>query len=119
MTHRMISNLTLLRHKTLHVVTSPLPLLPFIAKTTASISTSTDASDILLRTNVTSSGITTLTLNNPAKHNVLSWDMLDALQNQLDDIGSDSVRRHCKFSLSLPTQSLFHAFPHQNPMIHF
>ena len=72
----------------------PSPSLPIIANfaAAASISISTDASDLLLRNDVDSTGITTLTLNNPNKYNVLSWAMLDVLQNQLDDIGSDSVR---------------------------
>lgn len=38
-----------------------------------------------------SSGVTTLTLNKPEKYNVLSWDMLDALQAELDEIAKDEV----------------------------
>jgi len=47
---------------------------------------------LLLRNDETASGITTLTLNNPRKYNLLSWELLDALQKQLDDIAADSVR---------------------------
>lgn len=49
-----------------------------------------DVSSILLRHDNKSAGITTLTLNNPKKYNVLSWNMLDALQNQIDGIANDS-----------------------------
>ena len=47
--------------------------------------------DLLLRSDAKESGITTLTLNNPSKYNVLSWDMLCALEEQLDDISGDQV----------------------------
>ena len=61
-----------------------------------SISSTTSCSndDILLRNNDISSGITSLTLNNPKRYNVLSSDMLDKLQYQLDDIAQDSVRAY-------------------------
>ena len=53
-------------------------------------STSADGG-LLLRSDEKASGVTTLTLNNPLKYNALSWELLDALQNQLDEIGTDSV----------------------------
>ncbi|KAL7534716.1 hypothetical protein ACHAWF_004924 [Thalassiosira exigua] len=56
-------------------------------------STTTVSGDLLLRNDEKRTGITTLTLNNPSKYNVLSWEMLSALQDQLDDISNDpSVR---------------------------
>jgi len=61
---------------------------PVLART---MSTSAEGG-LLLRNDETASGITTLTLNNPRKYNVLSWELLDALQKQLDDIATDSVR---------------------------
>lgn len=55
---------------------------------------STEAgSSLLLRHAEELVGITTLTLNNPKKYNVLSWEMLDTVQNQLDDIAADSSIR--------------------------
>ena len=48
-------------------------------------------SNLLLRDDDVSTGVTTLTLNNPKKYNVLSWEMLDSLQRQLDNIAGDSV----------------------------
>jgi hypothetical protein len=54
---------------------------------------------LLLRNDETASGITTLTLNNPRKYNVLSWELLDALQKQLDDIATDSVRIQLSYPL--------------------
>ena len=48
------------------------------------------SSDIVTRSNG-DDGIATLTMNNPEKYNVLSWHMIDALQNQVDDIAKDSV----------------------------
>ena len=41
---------------------------------------------ILLRKDDKATGITTLTLNNPKRYNVLSSDMIDKLQNHIDDI---------------------------------
>ncbi|KAL9187902.1 hypothetical protein ACHAXT_006280 [Thalassiosira profunda] len=58
----------------------------------ASVSSST-GSDLLLRDDDAPSGITTLTLNHPEKLNVLSWDMLEMLQTQVDDIAADSAIR--------------------------
>ena len=49
-------------------------------------STSYDDDSILLRKDDKRTGITTLTLNNPKRYNVLSWDMLDKLQYHIDDI---------------------------------
>lgn len=46
-------------------------------------------SNILIREDV--ANISTLTLNKPEKHNVLSWQMLDALQSELDSIAADEV----------------------------
>ena len=56
-------------------------------------STSTRANNLLLRDDDKSTGITTLKLNSPHNYNVLSWDMLDTLQEQIDDIAtSESIR---------------------------
>jgi enoyl-CoA hydratase/carnithine racemase len=44
-----------------------------------------------LRNDEISSGITTLTLNNPRRYNALSLGMLYDLQSQLDDIAKDEV----------------------------
>jgi hypothetical protein len=88
MTHRLFLKSSLFPPRVWGTVPSPLPILP--ARSAAS--TSADAGDLLLRNDVNSTGITTLTMNNPMKYNILSWAMLDVLQNQLDDIGSDSVR---------------------------
>mmetsp|Transcript_8351 Transcript_8351/g.18051 ORF Transcript_8351/g.18051 Transcript_8351/m.18051 type:complete len:109 (+) Transcript_8351:151-477(+) len=65
-----------------------LPSPPFFVK---AVSTKSGSANVLLRNDNDSIGITTLTLNNPKKFNVLSWEMLDTLQNQLDDIASNSV----------------------------
>ena len=53
---------------------------------------STSSDGILLRNDDTATGITSLTLNNPKRYNVLSWEMLDKLQYQLDAIAKDTVR---------------------------
>lgn len=90
MTHRLFLKPSLFPLRICGAV--PSPSLPIIANFVAAASISTDASDLLLRNDVNSTGITTLTLNNPNKYNILSRAMLDVLQNQLDDIGSDSVR---------------------------
>ena len=71
-----------------------IPLVFSFAKTTRSISSTSSNDDLLLRNNDISSGITSLTLNNPKRYNVLSSDMLDKLQYQLDDIAQDSVRAY-------------------------
>lgn len=48
---------------------------------------------ILVRKDDKETGITTLTLNNPKRYNVLSWNMLDKLQYHIDDIKvKDTVR---------------------------
>lgn len=60
----------------------------------------------LLRNDETASGITTLTLNNPRKYNVLSWELLDALQKQLDDIATDSVRIQLSYLIHSPNDFL-------------
>ena len=49
-------------------------------------STTCDDDSILVRKDDKETGITTLTLNNPKRYNVLSWDMLDKLQYHIDDI---------------------------------
>mmetsp|Transcript_32652 Transcript_32652/g.56919 ORF Transcript_32652/g.56919 Transcript_32652/m.56919 type:complete len:313 (+) Transcript_32652:168-1106(+) len=67
----------------------PSPLLCF-AK---AVSTKAGSTNLLLRNDDESTGVTTLTLNNPKKYNVLSWEMLDTLQNQLDDISTNSSIR--------------------------
>ena len=77
-----------------------IPLVFSFAKTNIrSISSTTSCSndDILLRNNDISSGITSLTLNNPKRYNVLSSDMLDKLQYQLDYIAQDSVRAYTTY----------------------
>ncbi|KAL7524252.1 hypothetical protein ACHAXR_000491, partial [Thalassiosira sp. AJA248-18] len=51
------------------------------------------SSNILLRNDEKPTGITTLTLNNPEKYNILSSGMIDTLQNQLDNIATDSSIR--------------------------
>ena len=61
---------------------------------------------MLLRNDETASGITTLTLNNPRKYNVLSWELLDALQKQLDDIATDSVRIQLSYLIHSPNDFL-------------
>lgn len=74
-----------------------LPLVfSFVKTNIRSISSTTSCSndDVLLRNNDISGGITSLTLNNPKRYNVLSSDMLDKLQHQLDDIAQDSVRAY-------------------------
>ena len=73
-----------------------LPLVFSFAKTNIRSISSTTCSndDVLLRNNDISGGITSLTLNNPKRYNVLSSDMLDKLQYQLDDIAQDSVRAY-------------------------
>ena len=58
---------------------------------------STSGDDILLRNDDTATGITSLTLNNPKRYNVLSWEMLDKLQYQLDNIAKDTVRIYMNF----------------------
>lgn len=55
-------------------------------------STLVSSSDLIKRYDDTESSVTTLTLNNPKKYNVLSSAMLDAMQHQLDDIAAnDSI----------------------------
>lgn len=89
MMHRLIPNSSFSLPRQL-LGALPSQMQPFF--TVSAASTRTDASEILLRNDAKSTGITSLTLNNPMKCNVLSWDMIDALQKQLYDIGSDSVR---------------------------
>lgn len=50
---------------------------------------------ILIRTDDNATGVTTLTLNKPEKFNVLTWEMLEALQNQLNTIADEEVRVLC------------------------
>ena len=45
-----------------------------------------------MRTDDNATGVTTLTMNNPEKFNVLTWEMLEALQNQLNTIADEEVR---------------------------
>ena len=47
---------------------------------------------ILIRTDDIATGVTTLTLNRPEKLNVLTWEMLEALQYQLNTIAEEEVR---------------------------
>ena len=58
-----------------------------------------DNCNVLLRHDDENTGVTTLTLNKPEKYNVLTWAMLEALQNQLDTIAKEEVR--------LPIELLF------------
>lgn len=48
-------------------------------------------SSILLRHDDDTTGITMLTLNKPEKYNILSWEMLDALQKEFDMIANQEV----------------------------
>ncbi|KAL7516460.1 hypothetical protein ACHAWX_001474 [Stephanocyclus meneghinianus] len=52
-----------------------------------------DRSDgcILMRTDDNATGVTTLTLNKPEKFNILTWDMLEALQKQLNEIADEEA----------------------------
>jgi enoyl-CoA hydratase/carnithine racemase len=58
----------------------------------STLACSSSCDDLVRRHDDTKHAVTTLTLNNPKKYNVLSSAMIDALQLQLDDIAkNDSV----------------------------
>lgn len=64
---------------------------PWISKNVGRIRKLHIENDVLLRRDDNGTGISTLTLNKPEKYNVLSWEMLDALQKELDDIAKQEV----------------------------
>ena len=62
------------------------------SRSTFASSQQCDDDDLIRRCDDTANAVTTLTLNNPHKYNVLSSAMIDALQLQLDDIAAnDSI----------------------------
>lgn len=64
-------------------------ILTQIARSTSSIIDNDIADDSILLRNDDENGVATLTLNNPVKYNVMTWDMLQLLQNQLDTISKE------------------------------
>ena len=71
----------------------PATLSRLVASASRSASSLPSSDNLLLREDDASTGVTSLRLNNPTKHNVLSMKMLDRLEEELDSISKDdSVR---------------------------